>query len=767
MSSEATPDPESGPDLDDHIAEVPTPQPPIEVAAPDDLRTLERQRTLEFRDALVNPSANGALGTFVGAFRPTVLTILGVMLYLRLGWVVGEVGLLGALAVIAAIYSITIPTALSLSSITTNVRLGAGGVFSLIAQSLGLETGGAIGIPLYFAQALSAGLYMYGFTETWTHIFPAHPSWLVLGCCFLVVALTVSFSQRLAFQLQGFVLGVGAVTLATIALGMPLFETASVAEFQTPHWTGDGDFWATFAVFFPAGTGIMVGAGMSGALKNPRRSIPRGTLFAVGLSLLVYLSMAIWYGVMATPEELRGDYLIVVERAAFGPMVYVGILASTFTAALSSMVTAPRVLQSMGSYGILPRADLFAHSLRNSSLVTAGLVALVLTLGSLDRVAVLITMFFLLTYLIVNVVVLIEQSLGMVSFRPTFRVPIIVPWIGAIGSAMASFIVSPTFAMLAIALILAIYIWLLNRDLDTPWETVRSSIFVSVVDWAARRVDSGPDQHNERSWKPDLLVPVTTRAQLDGNFRFLRAMTLPKGSIQVVGVADGHRAERASLGQLRAVTDEFRDDGLYATATVLDAPDLVHGVRQCCSVLSGSQFRPNVLYALVQQHSEEVLQGLVDVSVDHEIGAAFLELHPEASFGHEKVINVWVRDQSPDWHLGLRLANLDLAILFAYQIARSWGARIRMVTAMANPQDQEMASAYLQQLIDDARLPRDTEALVIDGTFLAALAAAPHADLNILGMAPRVDKDFLERMTVVTGSSILFVRDSGRESALA
>lgn len=727
------------------------------------LNSLEQDRTTRFQDAL---TSREGLSTFAGVFRPTILTILGVMLYLRLGWVVGEVGLLGGLAILGLIFGITLPTALSLSSITTNVRLGAGGVFSLIAQSLGLETGGAIGIPLYLAQTLSAGLYLYGFTETWLHIFPDHPQWLVLGAVYFVVAVTVSFTQQLAFRLQGAVLFVGIASLATVALGMPMFETASVPTFTTPQWWGSGDFWATFAVFFPAGTGIMVGAGMAGTLRNPRRSIPRGTTLAVSTALVVYVLVAIWYGVMATPEELRTNYLIIVERAAWGPLVLAGILASTFTAALSSMVTAPRVLQSLAVYKVLPRSEMFASSLRNSSLLTASIVALVLMLGSLDRVAVLITMFFLLTYLIVNVVVLIEQSLNMVSFRPRFRVPLAVPIVGAVGAALASFIVSPVFALLAIGIVIAIYVWLHNRDLETPWETVRSSVFVSLVDWAARRVDVGPEQANERSWKPDLLVPVTTRAQLDGNFRFLRALTLPKGSLQVVGVSSG-RAEARHLKELRDVASEFRADGLYATATVLDSVGLVQGVRQCCAVLAGSNFRPNVLYALVHQHDEELLQGLVDASVDHEIGAAFLELHPEAGFGHERSINLWVRDHSPEWHLGLRLANLDLAILFAYQLARNWGAKIRMITVVQDPDEARNGAEFLAQLIEDARLPGNTELLVLEGAFLEALEAAPHADLHIVGLAPTVDRAFLEHVSTVTGSSVLFVRDSGRESALA
>mgnify|MGYP006296865705 CR=1 FL=1 len=51
-----------------------------------------------------NKSDNGPIRvkkftTFGGVFTPDVLTILGVIMYLRLGWVVGNAGFLGAVAI--------------------------------------------------------------------------------------------------------------------------------------------------------------------------------------------------------------------------------------------------------------------------------------------------------------------------------------------------------------------------------------------------------------------------------------------------------------------------------------------------------------------------------------------------------------------------------------------------------------------------------------------------------------------------------------------
>ncbi len=242
-------------------------------------------------------------GAFTGVFRPTILTILGVMMYLREGWLVGNAGLAGAVLIILMAYIITGTAALSISSITTNIRLGAGGVFSIISQSLGLEIGGSIGIPFYFAQGLSTAMYIYGFMEGWHYIFPQHYPFLVIMIVFAIVFIISLISTSFAFNVQIIVMIGIIIALLSIIAG-----PYKMQELQRPEFWGtfpDTNFWNLFAVFFPASTGIMVGASMSGSLKNPRKSIPLGTISAWGLSLCVYLSLAIWYGLTATKLDHR------------------------------------------------------------------------------------------------------------------------------------------------------------------------------------------------------------------------------------------------------------------------------------------------------------------------------------------------------------------------------------------------------------------------------------------------------------------------------
>ncbi|MBT4340150.1 MAG: Na-K-Cl cotransporter, partial [Bacteroidetes bacterium] len=109
-------------------------------------------------------------GTFAGVYTPSVLTILGVIMYMRLGWVVGQSGLFTALVIILLAHAISISTGLSISSIATDKKIKTGGIYYILSRSLGLPMGGAIGISLFVGTALSISLYLIGFAESFLSI---------------------------------------------------------------------------------------------------------------------------------------------------------------------------------------------------------------------------------------------------------------------------------------------------------------------------------------------------------------------------------------------------------------------------------------------------------------------------------------------------------------------------------------------------------------------------------------------------------------------
>ena len=344
--------------------------------------------------SIFSGTSSKKLNTFGGVFTPDVLTILGVIMYLRLGWVVGNAGLLGAILIILLAKTITIATGLSMSSMTTNIKIGVGGAYSIISKSLGLEAGGSIGIPFYISQALSSALYIAGFTAGWLLIFPTHSPVLISLSAWMVLLIISYASTLFAIRIQYIIIIIIALSLLSIFLAPTEFGQGIqfVGNFE------DASFWEVFAVFFPAVTGIMAGANLSGDLKNHRKAIPQGTLSAIFVTMIIYIGLAYMLSIIASPEELRNNEMIMVERANWGFIVTLGILAATFSSALGGMVGAPRILEALVLNHTIPFSKFFiikskSGEPRNAIIFTALVILLPLLLGDFNSLATLITKF--------------------------------------------------------------------------------------------------------------------------------------------------------------------------------------------------------------------------------------------------------------------------------------------------------------------------------------------------------------------------------------
>ena len=722
-------------------------------------------------------------GTFGGVFTPTLLTILGVIMYLREGWVVGNAGLGGAILIILLSFSITGATGLSMSTFVTNIRVGAGGAFSMISQSLGLEAGGAIAVPLYVSQALAVVMYIFGFragylwaVEAWG--LPALPPFAVDLLIFAIMLGIALVSTGLVFKVQYVILAVIGGSLLSVA----------IAAFQGPMdnpivWWGnfpgspeDGfpgtTFWAVFAVFFPASTGIMAGANMSGDLKNPRQSIPIGTMGAIGLSLLVYLALAYWLMRAATIDELTGNYTIMMDLAFWGPAVLAGLLSATFSSALASFVGAARILEALGSHSIVPASGWFAQRTKageplNATLFTAFIVLAAIMLRELNAIAPLVTMIFLLTYAIINLVVAIEQNLQLISFRPLLPIPKPVPLVGLAGCLFAMFIINPTLSLVAVALVVMIYSILMKRRLTAPTGDVRSGLFTALAEWAVKQVKLTQGTA-ERAWKPNVLLPVENTQRLRGSFEFVQQLVHPMGAVKLLGIAPPEKTDQLQE-QLLDSQHAFMNEGVFTSFTVMEGEKFTEGVRTGMQALSGSFFRPNVLFLELPKDVEthQSLREMMQEAQRQRMGVALLVRHETAGLGRRKRINLWIPDQGPDWKLEMEFKDLDLAILLAYRMMDRWKAQLNVITAVEKETDKERARRFLTRLVDLARLPAETAAYVADGDFGRFASNAPQADLNVFPLLGELNADFLWSLRDTTGSSCLFTLDSGDESALA
>jgi amino acid transporter len=694
------------------------------------------------------------LGTFEGVFTPTLLTILGVILYLRLGWVVGNVGLLGALIIIVLAHIISLSTTLSMSSMLTNIRIGGGGAYAIITRSLGLEAGAAIGIPFFLSQAISVAFYIVGFTEIWVSVFPTHSAYMVSIITWILLTIISAAGPRIAFRSQY-------IVLAAIVLSMLSFFFGPSLNQNGILWVGhmsQKSFWETFAIFFPAATGILAGASMSGELADPQKNIIRGTIAAVLTGMVVYIGVAYWFAHQANESLLLTDTSIILRLAFYKPLIIAGILGATFSSALSTMVGAPRTLAAMAENRVVPFAGHLAKMTlkgqpRNAMIISSCLSLGALLLGNLNSLATMLTMFFLAMYGSINLVVFIEQTIGIVSFRPQLKLSTIIPAIGVIGCIAVMFLINKLITVSALLVIGIIYSLLLKRNLVSPWGDVRGGIFVSLSEWAAQKAMSMP--YHPKLWKPSILILLEDHQNFKSISRLIRNILFPSGRLISMTILNGHQNTEKELSSLEDVLIPLKEEKIFVNSIVINGSNFENGLSVALQTLKNTYLPPNTVFFTISNNKEKqaYLSRIMKDIIPVELGMMALYMHPKYGLGQERRINLWLRDRSP---------NLNLAALTALQLSRNLqGAHITLIRVIKEEKQVEQVATELHHFKTEARLPVNTESKVIVGHFAQAIDQE-EADLTIIGMPVPYEQMFslIEQIP----STVLFVADSGLES---
>ena len=345
---------------------------------------------------------------FGGVFTPCTLTILGVIMFLRFGYVVGQAGIIYALLIIAVSKLITVLTTLSLSAIATNTEVKGGGAYFLISRSLGVEFGGAIGLVFFLAQAISVAMYVIGFTEAFVAAFPdtGMTKAVIATICNVFVFVCVYIGAGWTIRLQYFILATLVLSLISFYVGaIPAFDVGTFTSNLSSSFDNNESINTMFALFFPAVTGIMAGANMSGDLKDPARAIPAGTLWSIVFTGMIYISLALLMGGARNASVLKNidpdAPLVIAEIAWSSWLITAGVIAATLSSALGSMMGAPRILQAFAKDNVFPSIRGFSVGAGESdeprrATVLTFLIAqtAILAVSDLNAITPLITMFF-------------------------------------------------------------------------------------------------------------------------------------------------------------------------------------------------------------------------------------------------------------------------------------------------------------------------------------------------------------------------------------
>jgi len=641
-------------------------------------------------------------GTFEGVFTPSILTILGVIMYMRLGWVVGNSGVLGAIIIIVIAHVIAVTTGLSVSSVATDKKIGAGGIYYVLSRSMGIPIGGSIGIAIFVGTALSIALYLIGFSESINNYF----GWgntindLRITGSIALVGLTglALIGTSVALKTQYFILAAIIISLISIFFGTSDYVPDTVNLMASKDSIS---MEVVFAVFFPAVTGFTAGIAMSGDLKDPKRSIPMGTLMAIGVGLLVYISMAILIAFKVDSETLRGDYNILMKIALFAPAVVAGIWGATLSSAIGGILGGPRILQAMSLDQVTPK--FFGKGKgKNNEPVNALLLVFIIAelgilIGELDVIARVVSMFYLTAYGFINISYFLE-SWANPDFQPSFKIK---RWIGLIGfiACFAVMFKLDTMAMfLAFAVIGSLYFGLQRKEVHLQSNDVWRSVWENIVNKGLKKIDATVEENS--NWNPNIILFSGQSAHQRYLLELGKTVSGRTGMVTNFKLILDKQDDKPLKRTEQVVTDiNFKELGIFARQ--LKVSNIYDGIINIASTFGFSGVEPNTImmgWPKGLENSKEYSK-MTQTLLYLDYNLLYLDFDQKTKFGNYKTVDLWWREtDSKNAEMMLNIARFIIA-------SPRWdNPHIRVLFVNNNNVDLAVIESKISALVDDLRV---------------------------------------------------------------
>lgn len=654
-------------------------------------------------------------------FLAAISTILGAVLFLRFGYAVGHVGVLGAFLLILMGHAITIPTAMAVSEIATNLKVEGGGEYYIISRSFGTTVGGSIGIWLYFSQAISVAFYMIAFSEAFRPVFPIiepyigfelDPRFIGIPATCILLFFILWKGADIGVTMLWIVASILGLSLAMFFLGkpvMPLSELDISAHIQNPD-----NFFKVFAIIFPAFTGMTAGVGLSGDLKKPGRSIPLGTMAGTLIGMLFYIFIVIKMGISATPDELANDQFIMSRIALWGPIIFIGLGAATLSSAIGSILVAPRTIQALASDNIFPLEKMNkylsagkgkANEPVNATLVTSVIALVFVSLGSVNFVAQIISMFFMVTYGTLCAISFFEHFAGNPSYRPSFRSKWYFSLLGALASFFMMYQMQPLYALLAMIATGFIYLWLKHSQKN---ERDLSEVLQGVLLQHTRHlhvlIQKKKATQTISNWRPSFVAISSHSFERLSSFDLLRWICHHYGFGSYIhyihGTLTGEKNEESKRLYERLIGLMQSSGALIYVDTII-SPSFKTAVAQIIQIPGISGMENNsILFEYFEDEDNDLAEIIDGCQFAGIVGYNIAILRcSERRFGYKKNIHIWLTPGD--------YQNASLMILLGYIISghSEWKNSDIELFAAFNHENMEQEVNRLNELIINGRIP--------------------------------------------------------------
>lgn len=682
-------------------------------------------------------------GTFKGVFVPSILTILGVILFLRLGWVVGNAGIMTAFIIITFSSLITLITGLSISSTATNTEVGPGGSYFLISRCFGLEPGAAIGLPLYLAQALGISFYVVGFAESLQIFFPDLSVTVVAFAALVSLTVITFVSSSLALKMQIFIFATIILSLFSFWFGEPFSPVEAVPE-SAAIKVG---FWAIFAVFFPAVTGIEAGISMSGDLKDPRKSLPGGTLAAVAVGYVVYMFSAYMFYKLAEPGVLITDSLIMPKIAIVPFVIYLGLWGATLSSTMGALLGAPRTMQALAKDKILPGflavGTEDTNDPRAATVVSFIIASLGILLGDLNAIAEVLSMFFLTSYGALNFAAGLEGLIDNPSWRPTFKISWVLSLIGGFLCFGAMFMINSGASFLALGAVILIYYLMRFRKVKSNYSDIRTGLTNHFSRKFIYQLNSLPN--DARNWRPNFLILSGSPKSRFHLIDLAYTMSHQRGFMTVASVIKSDKLEFQKKKEFENLTVDFlKKNKIEALTKITRAESLYKGAEGLLENYGVGPIRPNTLVIGDTSDDEQIKEHakILKSAFSRQINAIVVRdktnVTADTIKKGGKKIDVWWRGTD---------GNVSLMLTLAYMLKTSskWrNAKLTLKSIATNDEERSGIEESLSSFLKSSRIPAEYAVYTKEESkhaYSVISSNSLYADIVFMGLKAPEDED--------------------------
>jgi amino acid transporter len=701
-------------------------------------------------------------GTFGGVFVPSILTILGVIMYLRLPNIVGQAGLLYTIAIIFVAHIISITTGLSVSSIATDKKVEAGGTYYMISRSLGLPIGGTLGLALFIGLSFSVSLYLIGFSESLLPVlgFEASKTKIqIAGTAVLIAVTTVTFiSTSLAIKTQYLIMAAIFLSLLSIIFGTHEFapDTPIVSS-----WENAEPIIVLFGIFFPAVTGFEAGVSMSGDLKDPKKSIPFGSISAIAVGFVVYIALAFFLSYTVERSLLLDtskNPLMEISRVP--ELVLAGIWGATLSSALGSILGAPRILQATAVDRISPR--IFSRGAgksnepRNALLLTFVIAEAGILIGDLNVIARIVSVFFITTYGFLNLSCAFERW-ASADFRPQFKTPVWVSLIGSVACLLVMIQLDIAATLGASLLMTLVFLLLKRKELSLQSGDTWSGVWASLVKSGLEYLNSKAI-HN-RNWRPNILLFLGSPDSRPHLFQLGKDLSGKLGMLTTfqLKISD---IETPVISAADVIETKKEENGRYFDL-VYSANDPYRGINEISRIYGFSGVRPNTILMgwTKNPDRQEDFGRLISTFNRNNQNSIFLNLNEKRDFGDFHNIDIW-------WSGYGSNLSFAISIIRFLTSGKHWkDVKIRLFVPIENTLLTERVYTTLERIVNQYRIA--IEIKVVDNSidqlssYQLIERESSESDLTIVGLPSRRYenmKGFMEeikKLLPIMGSTLL------------